>query len=126
MGRYVTIIRWTAEQAEELARRARAVRELKAPKEILAAVAKMKIISTAYSPSNFFNIVIFEVDDKDFVEANLVTVYYMNTCSMETYPVLSEADTLKLGDLTQNIFPERMWNYIIWEETSQSKKISQT
>jgi len=108
MGRYVTIIRWTAEQAEELAGRARAVRELKAPKEILAAVAKMKIISTAYSPSNFFNIVIFEVDDKDFVEANLVTVYYMNTCSMETYPVLSEADTLKLGDLTQNIFPERM------------------
>ena len=108
MARYVTIIRWTAEQAEELARRARAVRELKAPKEILAAVAKMKMISTAYSPSNFFNIVIFEVDDKDFVEANLVTIYYMNTCSIETYPVLSEADTLKLGELTEKIFPERL------------------
>ena len=44
MGRYVTIFRWTAEQAQELNRRSRTLTDLTAPKEVLAALAKIKII----------------------------------------------------------------------------------
>ena len=106
MGRYVTIFRWTADQAQELNRRSRTLTDLTAPKEVLAAVAKIKMISTAYAPNNFFNIVIYEVDEKDMVEATLVSIYFMTTCSMETYPVLSEADSLKLGEMVQKILPD--------------------
>ena len=105
MGRYVTIFRWTAEQAQELNRRSRTLTDLTAPKEVLAALAKIKIIWTAHSPNNFFNILIYEVDEKDMVEATLVAIYFMTTCSLETYPVLNEADSLKLGEMVQKVMP---------------------
>ena len=45
MGRYVTILRWKPEQARELFRVSQSLTNGKAPKEIIAAAAKMKMIS---------------------------------------------------------------------------------
>ena len=39
------------------------------------------------------------------VEATLVAIYFMTTCSLETYPVLNEADSLKLGEMVQKVMP---------------------
>ena len=108
MGRFMTIIRWTPEQIEELGKRIRAITERTAPQGILDANAKMKNATIAYSPNNNFLVTIYDVDDKDYVEATLAATYLSDTCTMETYPVLSEADTLKLGELTEKIFPERL------------------
>ncbi len=107
MGRFMTIIKWKPEQALELGRRFRAITERTAPQEILDAVAKMKIVTQAYSPNNFFIATIYDVDEKDYVEATLAAIYVIDTCTMKTYPVLGEADTVKLGELGRKIFPER-------------------
>ncbi len=107
MARYMTIIRWTPEQIVELGKRIRAITERTAPQGILDANAKMKNNTIAYSPNNNFLVTIYEVDEKDSVEATLAATYLSDTCTMETYPVLNQADSLKLGEMSRKIFPER-------------------
>ena len=107
MGRFMTIIKWKPEQGQELARRVRSITGRTAPQELLDAVAKMKPVTQAYSPNNGLLVMIYDVDDKDYVDATLAAIYVSDTCKMKTYPVLGEADTLKLGQMTQKIFPDR-------------------
>ena len=106
MGRFMTIIRWTPEQALDLGKRFRTITERTAPQEVLDANAKMKNATIAYSPNNDFYVTIYDVDEKDYVEATLAAVYVADTCTMETYPVLNEADSLKLGQMSQKILSD--------------------
>ena len=106
MGRYVTILRWKPENARELFRLSQSLTNGKAPKEIIAAAAKMKMISQSFSPTNNLSILTYEVDDNDIAEASLVTLYMQGCCSMETYPVLDEATSLKTNQKYIKIFPE--------------------
>ena len=48
----------------------------------------------------------YEVDDNDLVEATMVTLYLQGSCSMETYPVLDEADSNKANQMFIKIFPQ--------------------
>ena len=100
MGRYVTIFRWTPEQALEVARRAAAITDGTAPPSVLAAYSKLKIVTIVNSPNNQIAISIYDVDEKDYVEATLTAVYYSDTVKMETYPVLTQEDSLKLTELS--------------------------
>jgi len=93
-------MRWTPEQAAEVARRTNTLTDGTAPPSVLAAWSKLKIVTTANSPNNQFAITIYDVDDKDYVEASLTAVYFSDTTKMETYPVLSEEDSAKLGELS--------------------------
>lgn len=106
MGRYVTILRWKPEQAREIFRVSQSLTNGKAPKEIIAAAAKMKMISQSFCPSNNLSILTFEVDDNDFGEVSLVTLYLQGCCSMETYPVLDEATSRKTNQMYIKIFPQ--------------------
>ena len=103
MGRFVTILRWTPEQGPELARRNAAILDGTAPPSVLAAWAKIKIVATAWSPNNQFNILIYDVDEKDYAEASLTAIYSSDTVKMETYPVLNEEQTAKLGELSAKL-----------------------
>jgi len=106
MGRYVTILKWKPENARELFRLSQSLTNGKAPKEIIAAMAKMKMISQSYSPYNNLSVLTYEVDDNDIVEATIVTLYLQRCCSMETYPVLDEAGSNKANRMYIKIFPE--------------------
>jgi hypothetical protein len=99
MGRFVTIVRWTPEQWPELARRTTALNDGTAPPSAIAANAKMKIVANAYSPNNNFSILIYDVDEKDYAEASLAAIYVIDTCKMETYPVMTPEETEKLTEL---------------------------
>ncbi len=100
MGRFVSILRWTPEQGPEVARITAALNNGTAPPSVLAANEKLKLVASAYSPHNQFNILIYDVDEKDYVEATLTAVYFSDTVKMETYPVLSQEDGLKLSEFT--------------------------
>jgi len=106
MGRYVTIFKWKPENASELFRLTQSLTNGKAPKEIIAAAAKIKMISQSTSPYNNLSIITYEVDDNDLVEATLVILYFQGCCSMETYPVLDEASSNKVNQMFIKIFPQ--------------------
>ena len=103
MGRFVTILRWTPEQGPELARITAALNNGTAPASVIAANEKIKVVAAAYSPNNQFNIMIYDVDEKDYAEACLVAVYGSVGCKMETYPVLNEEETVKLAELSAKL-----------------------
>jgi hypothetical protein len=100
MGRFVSIIRWTPEQAPGVARITTALNDGTAPPSVLAANEKLKLVATAYSPHNQFNILIYDVDDKDYAEASLMAVYTAGVCKIETYPVMNEEEAVKLAELS--------------------------
>jgi hypothetical protein len=108
MARYVSIFRWKPENARAAFQRGQSLTNGTAPKEIIAAAAKIKIISQNYCPYNNFTLLIYEVEEKDLIEASLVTIYFQNVMSMETYPVLNEADSMKLNKMYIKIIPEVM------------------
>ncbi|MFX0187193.1 MAG: hypothetical protein ACFE8A_05600 [Candidatus Hodarchaeota archaeon] len=105
MARYVTIFRWKPENAREAFQITQSLPNRTAPKEILAAAAKIKIISQNFCPYNNLSIVIYEIDEKDFVETSLITMYFQGVFSMETYPVLNEADSTKLNQMFIKAIP---------------------
>lgn len=80
MGRYVTIFKWKPENAQELFRLSQSLTNGKAPKEVIAAAAKIKMISQSTSPYNNMSFLTYEVDDNDFVEATVVTLYLQGCC----------------------------------------------
>jgi len=99
MGRFVSILRWTPEQSPGVARITAAINNGTAPPSVLAANEKVKLVAQAYSPHNQFNILIYDVDEKDYAEASLVAVYASTVGKIETYPVMNEEETVKLGEL---------------------------
>ena len=93
MVRLVTITRWTPETVRALEERWNTVTTGKAPKVVLDAFAKFKVITFEMSTANNFAVMVFEVDD--VYNADIISRYLANVCTQETYPVVSFDDYLK-------------------------------
>ena len=67
-----------------------------APKIVLDSFAKYKVITQEVSLPNNFSIMVFEIEEKDMIEAGIVTAYLQDVCTMEAYPVASFENALKV------------------------------
>ena len=93
MVRLVTITRWTPQTVRALEERWNAVTTGKAPKVVLDAFAKYKIITFEISMGNNFAVMVFEIDDTTV--SDIVARWLIDVCTFETYPVCSFDDYLK-------------------------------
>ena len=89
MGLFVSINRWTPEQADELDRRWEAILTGKAPKSVRDAYARMKFITQVVSPHNGFSLAVVEITEETWVDGSVVSAYLSDVCTLETYPVCS-------------------------------------
>ncbi len=89
MGLFVSINRWTPEQADELDRRWAAILAGKAPKAVRDAWSRIKIITQVVSPHNGFSLAILEVPDEAWIDGSVISAYLSDVCTEETYPVCS-------------------------------------
>ena len=95
MARFVSIVRWTPETVRALTERYMTIIRGEAPKPVLNGFAKLKIITQEVSLGNRLAVMVFEVDEKDLVEASIVSMYLQDVCTEEEYPVISMEDWLK-------------------------------
>lgn len=98
MGVFVSITRWTPETARALQERWMTVVNGKAPKAVLDAQAKFKVIAQVVSLTNNCSVMVYEIEDKYRVEANNVASYLQDVCTMETFPVITMEDWLKVTE----------------------------
>jgi hypothetical protein len=106
MARFVSIYRYTPEQAEGFAKKLFALQSKKAPKEILDALDKFKEVSVEYSVMNNVMFYIYEIDDKDLNSLNLAALWFADVCTMETYPVYSAEEHAKAALVFAKIRPD--------------------
>ncbi len=99
MGLFVSITRYTPEQVEGLERRWETVVRGTAPKVVLDAFAKMKVLAYVASPQNGFSLMITEVTDQTWLDGTLVCRYMADVAHMDIYPVVSMEDYLKLAEM---------------------------
>ena len=95
---FVTITRWTPQTTRALTERWMTVVNGTAPKAVLDAFAKIKVITQVTSLVNNLSVMVYEIEEKDIVEANNVAAYLADVCTMETYPVITEEDWLKVNE----------------------------
>jgi hypothetical protein len=98
MVRFVSITRWTPETARALQERWMTVINGTAPKAVLNAFAKIKVITNEVSLSNRFALMLFETEEKDLVETVLLSIYMQDVCTQEEYTVMSMEDYLKASE----------------------------
>ncbi|MDH5391190.1 MAG: hypothetical protein OEX10_08580 [Candidatus Bathyarchaeota archaeon] len=98
MVRFVSITRWTPETARALQERWMTVINGTAPKAVLNAFAKIKVITNEVSLSNRFALMLFEIEEKDLVETVLLSIYMQDVCTQEEYTVMSMEDYLKASE----------------------------
>jgi len=98
MARYVTIIRWTPQTARAIRKRWDTVVNGTAPKAVLDAFAKTKVIAQEISLDNNLSVMVYEVEEKDIVEGSVVSLYLQDVCTQETYPVISFEDWMKVNE----------------------------
>jgi hypothetical protein len=96
MGRYVNIVRGTPELAQAWEERWKAIATGKAPKAVLDALTKVKIITLEISLANGFALWVTEVKDEDWLEVQKFIHYFTDVVKMEMYPVISLEDFNKL------------------------------
>ena len=96
MGLFVSISRYTPEQAEALEKRWDTILDGTAPKAVMDAWARMKVIAMVASPQNGFNLSVLEVTDQTWIDGTVVCRYMSDVCSMETYPVCSVEQWLEV------------------------------
>lgn len=96
MGLFVSIVRYTPEQAEALEERWNTVLSGTAPKAVMDAFSKMKILNMVESPQNGFSLSIMEVTDQTWLDGTLVCRYLADVAKMEIFPCVSAEDALKL------------------------------
>jgi len=96
MGLFVTITRYTPEQAEALEERWNTIMNGTAPKAVMDAFSKMKFINMVQSPQNGFSLAIVEVTDQTWLAGTLMCRYLADVARMESYPCVSAEDMLKL------------------------------
>jgi hypothetical protein len=89
MGLFVSIIRYTPEQAEALEKRWDTILKGTAPKAVMDAWAKIKVVTMVVSPQNGFNLSVLEVTDQTWIDGTVVTRYMQDVCSLESYPACS-------------------------------------
>ena len=99
MGLFVSIYRYTPEQVEALEERMNTIMNGTAPKVVLDAFSKMKIINWVESLNNGFSLVICEVTDQMWLDGNLINRYLADVVKMESYPCVSMEDSLKLDKM---------------------------
>ena len=96
MGLFVSIIRYTPEQADALEKRWDTILNGTAPKAVMEAVSKMKYINQVMSPQNGFTLSIMEVTDQTWLDGTLLCRYIADVATMEIYPCVSAEDWEKL------------------------------
>jgi len=94
MVMFVSITRWTPETARAVRERWDTVVKGTAPKAVLDAFAKFKIITQVISLGNRFVVTVFEVEEKDYVEITPFSLYMQDVCTEEAYAVISMEDYL--------------------------------
>ena len=112
MGMFVTITRWTPETSRALQERWMTVVNGTAPKAVLDAFAKVNVITQVVSTVNNCSVMVYEIKDKDMVEANNLSHYLADVCTMETFPVITIEDWLKVTEavpLAKIPKPEPWW-----------------
>ena len=98
MVRFVTITRWTPETARALRERWMTVVNGTAPKAVLNAFTKYKVIAQEISLANNLAFMLMEVPEKDLVASSIVTAYLQDVCTMESYTVMSFEDYMKVSE----------------------------
>jgi hypothetical protein len=98
MGLFVSIARWTPEQAEAMEKRWDTILNGTAPKAVMDAWAKMKIVTQVVSPQNSFTLTVLEVTDQTWLDGTLVSRYVGDVCSLESYPACSLEEYLKVRE----------------------------
>jgi len=98
MVRFVSITRWTPETARALQERWMTVINGIAPKAVLNAFAKIKIITQEISLPNRFSVFVMEVEEKDLLATAPLSIYMQDVCTQEEYPVMSMEDYLKASE----------------------------
>ena len=89
MGLFVSILRWTPEQAEAVHERWASVANGTAPKAVMDAMAKMKYVAQVVSPQNGFELDVMEVTDETWVDGSLLADWIGEVGKLEAYPVCS-------------------------------------
>ncbi|MDM8001037.1 MAG: hypothetical protein QUS33_13900 [Dehalococcoidia bacterium] len=89
MGLFVSIIRWTPEQAEAVKERMMSVANGTAPKAVMDAIGKMKYLADVISPQNGFELAILDVSDETWVDGSLLADWMGEVATLESYPVCS-------------------------------------
>jgi len=92
---FVTITRWTPETARALPERWMTVVNGTAPKPVLDAFAKMKIVTQVISLANRFAVMVSEIEEKDLAETIPLSMYLQDVCTQEQCTVMSMEDWLK-------------------------------
>jgi len=99
MVRFISITRWTPETARALAERWMTVINGTAPKAVLNAFAKIKVIANEISLPNRLVVMISEVNEKDLADTVPLSMYMQDVCTQEEYPVMSMEDYLKASEV---------------------------
>jgi len=99
MIRFVSITRWTPQTARALAERWMTVVNGTAPKAVLDAFAKIKIIAQEISLSNRFAIMVSEIEEKDLLETVPLSMYMQDVCTQEEYTVMTMEEYFKVREL---------------------------
>ena len=99
MVRFISITRWTPETARALVERWMTVINGTAPKAVLNAFAKIKVIANEISLPNRLVVMIYEVDEKDLADTVPLSMYMQDVCTQEEYPVMSMEDYLKASEV---------------------------
>ncbi|MDH5376091.1 MAG: hypothetical protein OEW95_09825 [Candidatus Bathyarchaeota archaeon] len=92
---FVSITRWTPETARALQERWMMVVNGTAPKPVLDAFAKYKIMTQVISPTNRFSFMVAEVKEKDYGETLPLSMWLQDVCTQEAYTVVSMEDFFK-------------------------------
>ncbi|MBM4444665.1 MAG: hypothetical protein FJ020_05090 [Chloroflexi bacterium] len=98
MGLFVTIGRWTPDQAEAMDRRFDTLLNGTAPKAVMDAWAKMKIIAQVISPQNGCSVMVVDVTDQTWLDGTLICRYMEDVVSLESFPVCSLEEYLKVKE----------------------------
>jgi len=99
MVMFVNITRWTPETARALAERWMTVINGTAPKPVLEAFAKSKIITQVISMPNRFAVMISETDEKDLADTVPLSMYMQDVCTQEQCTVMTMEDYLKASEV---------------------------
>jgi len=94
-----SITRWTPETARALQERWMTVVNGTAPKAVLDAFAKIKIITQVISPSNRFAVMVEEIEEKDMAKTLPLSLYLQDVCTQEAYAVFSMEDFLEAQEV---------------------------
>jgi len=69
-----------------------------APKAVMDAFAKMKIIAQVISPQNGCSVMVVEVTDQTWLDGTVVSRYVGDVASLECFPVCSLEEWLKVKE----------------------------